>query len=96
MPRDIPEILKRPLVTEKSTTLGESNRYVFEVDGAASKPEVKDAVQKAFNVSVLDVNMVAMRSKNKRFGVGYNRSTRWKKAIVRLKEGDKIQLFENL
>ena len=96
MARAIPKILKRPLVTEKSTALGESNRYVFEVANNASKPEVRQAVQQAFNVSVIDVNTVTMRTKGKRFGVGFNRPTRMKKAVVRLKEGDKIQLFENI
>ena len=83
-------------MTEKGTKLGESNRYVFEVAKDAAKPEVRDAVQKAFNVTVLDVNTTTIHGKPKRFGMRVVKNTNWKKAVVRLKEGDKIVLFENL
>src|SRR5437764_2635676 len=85
--RAIPLVLKRPLITEKSTSLGETNRYVFEVSKDSTKPEVKDAVQKAFNVTVLDVNMASLHGKPKRFGQKLVRHSRWKKAIIRLKQG---------
>ncbi|MSQ31934.1 MAG: 50S ribosomal protein L23 [Dehalococcoidia bacterium] len=96
MAKSIPSVLKRPMVTEKSTTLGETNRYVFEVADDATKPDVKQAVQAAFNVTVLDVNMIRTHTKPKRFGQKLVIRPRTKKAIIRLKDGDKIQLFENL
>lgn len=84
------------MVTEKSTTLGETNRYVFEVADDATKPDVRQAVQAAFNVTVIDVNMMRTHTKPKRFGQKLVMRPRTKKAVIRLKEGDKIQLFENL
>lgn len=96
MSKPIPAILKRPMVTEKSTTLGETNRYVFEVANDATKPDVKQAIQAAFNVTVIDVNMLRTHTKPKRFGQKLVMRPRTKKAIIRLKDGDKIQLFENL
>ncbi len=96
MTKPIPTILKKPMVTEKSTTLGETNRYVFEVADDATKPDVRQAVQAAFNVTVIDVNMMRTHTKPKRFGQKLVMRPRTKKAVIRLKEGDKIQLFENL
>ncbi len=96
MAKSIPSVLKRPMVTEKSTTLGETNRYVFEVSDDATKPDVKQAIQAAFNVTVIDVNMIRTHTKPKRFGQKLVIRPRTKKAIIRLKDGDKIQLFENL
>jgi len=88
------EVLKRPLITEKSTALQALGKYAFEVNRDANKYEIKDAVQKAFKVSVTAVNIVTVPGETHR--VGKNKVFRhpWKKAIVSLKEGDKIQLFE--
>lgn len=96
MAKSIPSVIKRPMVTEKSTALGETNRYVFEIAGDATKPDVKAAIQAAFNVTVIDVNVMRTHTKPKRFGQKLVLRPRTKKAIVRLKDGDKIQLFENL
>ena len=93
---NIYEVLRKPLVTEKSTRLSEKNKYVFEVDKKASKDQVRAAVEKAFNVGVVSVNVVRIPSESKRAGKRIVTSSSWKKAIVTLKEGDKIQFFEGV
>jgi large subunit ribosomal protein L23 len=90
------EILRRPLVTEKNAALQASGKYVFEVDRRANKIQVKDAVEKAFNVTVTGVNIMNMPGKMKRMGKGMTLTPNWKKAVVTLKPGDKIDLFENV
>ena len=89
------QIIVRPLITEKNTILMEENKYTFEVLREASKPEIKRAVESIFNVSVAKVHTMNVRGKLKRRGreVGYTRE--WKKAIVTLAPGDRIDLFES-
>jgi large subunit ribosomal protein L23 len=93
-------ILKRPIVTEKMTELQEKGQYAFEVDLAANKISIAHAVAKKFNVTVLDVRTVRVKGKTKsqmtRRGRFAGRTAEWKKAIVRLKEGDKIEFFQNV
>lgn len=90
------EIIKRPLVTEKATLLGEKqNAYVFEVLKDASKTEVKEAVEKIFKVKVSSINTMTNHGKSKRSGKHMKKRSNWKKAIVTLPEGQKIELFEN-
>jgi large subunit ribosomal protein L23 len=91
------EILKRPVVTEKSGDMGEQGKYVFEVDRRANKALVKQAVEKAFDVSVLNVNIMVMKPKMGRYGrrVVIKKSA-WKKAIVTLAPGDRIEFFEGV
>lgn len=88
------QIIVRPLITEKNTILMEENKYTFEVLRDASKPEIKRAVESIFNVSVAKVHTVNVRGKLRRRGreTGYTRD--WKKAIVTLAPGDRIELFE--
>ena len=93
---NIYEVLRRPLVTEKSTRLSERSKYVFEVDKKASKFQVKAAVEKAFNVGVLSVNMIKVPAETKKAGRRSVTTNSWKKAVVTLKEGDKIQFFEGV
>ena len=89
------QILKKPLVTEKSTQLlADGNWVCFRVDSGANKIQVKQAVEKVFNVTVLQVNTMVVSGKNRRFGKSVGRTKPWKKAMLRLKEGDKIDLFE--
>jgi large subunit ribosomal protein L23 len=90
------EILRKPLVTEKNATLQMSGKYAFEVDKRANKMQIKEAVETAFNVKVLGVNVMNMPGKNKRMGKGMTITPNWKKAVVTLKPGDKIDLFENV
>jgi len=90
------EVLRRPLVTEKSTTLQASGKYAFEVDKKANKMQIKEAVEKAFKVKVTTVNVINNSSEKKRVGRKMTVTPSWKKAIVTLKPGDKIQLFEGV
>ena len=91
------EILRRPLITEKSTVLQAQGKYAFEVAGEANKPQIKQAVEKAFKVKVTAVNVMMVSGKRRRMArLGRQKmsSPSWKKAVVTLKEGDKIELFE--
>ena len=94
---DMYQIVKKPLVTEKGTVmLSEGNWVAFRVHLDANKIEIREAVQKIFSVSVLQVNTQIVRGKRKRFGKTMGQSKAWKKAIVQLKEGDKIEIFEGV
>lgn len=89
------QILRRPLLTEKSTILREGqNKVVFAVHPSANKPAVKSAVERILKVKVLDVNIMNIRGKEKRVGRFSGRTSNWKKAIVTLKPGEKLALFE--
>jgi large subunit ribosomal protein L23 len=90
------EVLRRPLVTEKSTILQGMNKYAFEVADDANKLQIEQAVEKAFKVTVTGVNVITMRGKKVRMGRRETVSQPWKKAIVTLKPGDKIEFFEGV
>ena len=90
------EVLRRPLVTEKNTDLHALGKYAFEVAREANKPQVKEAVEKAFKVTVTGVNVVTVRGKMRRMGRRQIMTPSWKKAVVTLKPGDSIQLFEGV
>ena len=90
------EIIKRPLVTEKNATLQPTGKSVFEVGARANKMQIKNAVEDAFKVTVLSVNVITIQAKEKHVGRRVVKSSPWKKAIVTLKDGDKIELFESL
>ncbi len=91
------EVLKRPLLTEKSNLQSDTeNRYTFSVDVRANKLQIKEAVEKAFNVQVLAVNVINVRGKRRRLGRQEGRTANWKKAIVTLSAGQRIQLFEGV
>jgi large subunit ribosomal protein L23 len=82
------QVLLRPVVSEKSTALADSSRqFVFQVARDASKPEVRQAVEKLFNVQVDEVRLANVKGKAKRFGAVQGRRKDWKKAYVRLKAG---------
>ncbi|HDJ23534.1 MAG: 50S ribosomal protein L23 [Candidatus Aminicenantes bacterium 4484_214] len=89
-------IIKRPVITEKSTWLKEKNREVcFEVDPHANKIEIKQAVEQLFKVKVERVRVINKRGKERRVGRNVGRTKNWKKAYVKLKEGEKmIEYFE--
>jgi large subunit ribosomal protein L23 len=87
-------IIRRPIVlTEKSNRLRDKNTVVFEVRRDANKVQIKDAVQKLFNVKVESVNTLVMRGKDRRMGRGYAKTQNWKKAMVTLQEGSNIDFF---
>ena len=91
------DVIIRPLITEKATRLGGENKYAFEVRKHANKSQVKEAVEKGFDVKVTAVNVMIM--KGKPFRVRGNRIKHgpdWKKAVVTLAPGDKIELFEGI
>lgn len=90
------DVLRRPLVTEKNTTLQTAGKYTFEVDATANKNQIKQAVEKAFNVKVTAVNVILVPGKERRVGRRVLVSSRWKKAVVTLKSGDKITIFEGV
>ncbi len=88
------EVLRRPLITEKSTALQAEGKYAFEVAREANKPQIKQAVEKAFKVEVTAVNVLTVPGKSRRLGRRLLPPRPWKKAIVTLKPGDKIEFFE--
>jgi large subunit ribosomal protein L23 len=89
-------IVRRPIIlTEKSNRLREQNQVIFEVAPTANKIEIRDAIQKLFKVTVVDVNTMHYRGKERRMGRGYAKLQNWKKAIITLKEGDQIQFFDS-
>lgn len=94
--KSVYEVIQRPVVSEKSAALAEvAGRYVFQVDRRANKQEIRDAVQQLFSVKVSKVRTLMQHGKEKRFGRHLVRNTGWKKAIVTLAEGQKIELFQN-
>ena len=89
------DIIKRPIITEKSSILREKfNQVVFEVDLKANKREIKEAVEKLFNVKVKKVRTMIVRGKRRRLGFYEGKRPNWKKAIVTLAPGSKIDFFE--
>jgi large subunit ribosomal protein L23 len=93
--KDTQRVIRRPMVTEKSTRQKEEGRqYVFEVHRDANKIEIQSAVERLFKVKVLRVRTSNVMGKLKRLGRRYGKRPDWKKAIVTLKEGDRIDFFE--
>lgn len=90
------EVLKRPIVTEKTTLQGEQGLYTFEVDLRANKHQVKEAVEKIFGVNVVSVNTIRMPGKRRRYGLHMSKAHPWKKATVKLAEGQAIEFFEGV
>lgn len=87
-------VIKRPLVTEKNSVYSAMNTYVFEVDRKADKRQIKIAIEKAFNVKVEDVRTQICRNRARRTGAKLSAVRYWKKAFVKLPDGEKIGLFE--
>ncbi|NEO30086.1 MAG: 50S ribosomal protein L23 [Symploca sp. SIO3C6] len=95
-PRDLADLVLRPIVTEKATLLLEQNKYVFDVKPKATKPEIKAAIESLFEVKVVGVNTLRPPRKKRRVGrfIGYK--PQYKRAIVTLAEGDSIGLFPDV
>ena len=88
------QIVKKPLITEKSTWEADArNRYAFEIHSKANKIQVRDAVQKLYNVRVTDVATQKRRGKHRRTRWGMIKTGDWKRAVVQLHEDDRIDLF---
>jgi large subunit ribosomal protein L23 len=93
---ELHDVLIRPILTEKTTRLqAGSNVYTFEVGHESNKHQIKEAVQAVFGVTVEDVRTMVMRGKSKRFGRYYGKRSNWKKAYVRLADGDSLNFFES-
>ena len=90
-PRDV---LIRPLVTEKTSGMMQDNKYTFEVALKATKTEIRQAVETIFKVKVIDVKTIRVGGKVKRMGASVGRTSDYKKAIVKLSEGNTIPVFE--
>jgi large subunit ribosomal protein L23 len=88
------EVLLAPVVSEKSYSLIGDNKYSFRVHQDAHKTQVRQAVEELFNVHVEGVNIVKVQPKPKRRGLSRGRRPGWKKAIVQLREGESIEIFE--
>ena len=91
------QVIIRPVISEKSYGLIETaNQYTFQVDKRANKNQIKRAIESAFDVRVDKVNTANVKSKPKRQGLTRGRTSTWKKAVVKLAEGERIELFEGV
>jgi len=91
------DVVLRPMITEKATALGADNKYMFEVRREANKTQIKEAVQKGFDVKVTAVNVMNIKGKPRRVrGNRIKHRPDWKKAVVTLAPGDKIELFQGV
>ena len=88
------DIIIRPIISEKTTELMEKNKYVFQVARDANKLTVKKALKELFNVTPEKVNILNVRGRNRRLRFRVGKRAAWKKAIVTLSAGDKIEIFE--
>ena len=93
---EVYDVIRAPLVTEKSTMVSESNQVMFKVAMTATKPDIKEAVERLFNVKVLAVNTLIRKGKNKRFRGVKGQQSDFKKAIVTLAEGQTIDITTRL
>ncbi|HON77156.1 MAG TPA: 50S ribosomal protein L23 [Spirochaetota bacterium] len=91
---DVNEVIIRPVLSEKSTEMTEIGKYVFRVSMKANKIMIKKAVKEIFDVEAEQVNVIRVRGRKKRVRYKYGYTSSWKKAIVTLKKGQKIELFE--
>jgi len=95
--KDVRDIIIKPVVSEKSMLLmQENNTYSFQVNKKANKIEIRKAIQEIFNVKVEKVNTMNVTGKKRRLGRNEGKRPDWKKALVKLAEGDEIEIFEGL
>ncbi|MEA1936153.1 MAG: 50S ribosomal protein L23 [Thermodesulfobacteriota bacterium] len=94
---DIYYVIKKPIITEKSAIArDEENKYFFEVDRRANKIEISKAVEQLFKVKVLNVRTMNVRGKKRRMGKTVGKKSDWRKAIVTLASGDRIDIYEGV
>ncbi|MCX7991791.1 MAG: 50S ribosomal protein L23 [Proteobacteria bacterium] len=93
--KNIYDVIKAPVITEKATILKEDNKVVLKVAKDATKKEIKDAVEKLFKVKVEAVRTIILPGKWKRVGRSMGRTNSWKKAVVTLKQGEKLDFIES-
>lgn len=94
--KDYHDLIYKPIVTEKSMDLLADGKYTFIVDKRANKTEIKNAIEKIFNVKVESVHTMIVKGKPKRLGRYQGRTSDRKKAVVELKKGQKIKLFDGV
>jgi large subunit ribosomal protein L23 len=93
---DATQIIIRPVVSEKSYVLATAGKYTFRVHADAHKTQIKQAIEELFDVKVLDVATMSVKGKPKRRGLTAGTRRSWKKAVVQLREGDQIPIFQGL
>jgi large subunit ribosomal protein L23 len=93
---DASQVIIRPVVSEKSYVLATADKYTFRVHPDAHKTQIRQAVEQLFDVNVVDVRTMSVKSKPKRRGWTTGRTRQWKKAIVEVREGDTIPIFQGL
>jgi len=89
-------ILEQPRVTEKGSFLGNLNQYIFIISLAVNKREVRKAIEELYSVKVIKVNIINVKGKERKSGRSRGRTRAWKKAIITLRQGDTIKLFEGV
>ena len=90
------QVIIRPVVSEKTFVLAETGKYTFRVHDRAHKTQIRQAIEELFDVKVVEVRTASVKSKPKRRGNIAGRTRRWKKAIVQVREGDTIPIFQGL
>ena len=93
---DATQVVIRPVVSEKSYVLATAGKYTFRVHADAHKTQIKQAVEQLFDVNVVEVRTLSVKSKPKRRGYTSGRTREWKKAVVQVREGDSIPIFQGL
>lgn len=93
---DHSQIIIRPVVSEKSYVLAAAGKYTFRVHPDAHKTQIRQAIESLFDVGVVEVRTMSVKSKPKRRGAIKGRTRSWKKAIVQVREGDNIPIFQGL
>jgi large subunit ribosomal protein L23 len=88
--------LVRPIITEKASFLGMNNSYLFEVYPKSNKIEISKSIQKLYGVKPVKINIMKVRGKKVRYGRKFGNQKSWKKAIITLKQGDKIEIYEGV
>mgnify|MGYP001801614844 FL=1 len=94
--REIPDIIRRPLITEKATIALENNQYTYEVAPKATKPQIKNAIEKLFDVTVVNISTQNPPRKKRRVGQFIGHRAAYKRAVVRLAPDDTITLFPDV
>jgi large subunit ribosomal protein L23 len=93
---DASQVIIRPVVSEKSYVLATADKYTFRVHRDANKTQIRQAIEQLFNVGVLEVRTSKVPSKPKRRGYTSGRTREWKKAVVQVRQGDTIPIFQGL
>jgi large subunit ribosomal protein L23 len=93
---DASQVIIRPVVSEKSYVLATADKYTFRVHKDANKTQIRQAIEQLFNVGVIEIRTSKVRSKPKRRGYTSGRTREWKKAVVQVRHGDTIPIFQGL